>query len=317
MTESANSKKDKKFNNRSNWYKSPKKQTLEVGIRGFLATCNYREKDCVRECYNILNHYADQLYGPSNAVKEASKEDKPEEPDETDIADDLQKEIDAAKAASKPGTGCRFNSIDTGAKNCIFIKTTLPDPVELHMKIIKDIAETKVKKTRYLLRFTPIQVVCQANVDEIIKASGALFDKYFLKEGKTFAIVFNRRLNNDIKRDEIIKILADLVFDKNVKNKVDLKNAELAVIIEIIKGKCCLSVVEDYFKYRKYNLFELASNKSEDKKSDEIKPKDDDINEELKPHQNEEGSETDEPSAKKIKSSMADNSVDESEKQTE
>lgn len=313
MTDSAANKKP---NNRANWYKSSKRQTLEIGQRGFLATCNFREKDCIRECYNILNQYADELYGSSiktDAAVDEQDDDATKEIEDTDIADDLQKEIDAAKASSKPGKMCRFNSIDTGTKNCIFIKTTLPDPVELGMRIIRDIAETKIQKTRHLLRLTPIQVVCQASVSEITKAAGVLFDKYFLKEGKTFAIVFNRRFNNDIKRDEIIRILADLVFEKNIKNKVDLKNAELAVIIEVIKGKCCLSVVEEYFKYKKYNLIELATNKSDQKKSEETQDAADKVEEAVEklPDENEE-----EPSPKKFKPQDGEEKVEVTDQQT-
>ena len=37
---------------------------LDVGMKGFLITCNTHEKEAVRESYNILNEYADKLYGP-------------------------------------------------------------------------------------------------------------------------------------------------------------------------------------------------------------------------------------------------------------
>ena len=36
---------------------------LSPGMSGFIATCNDREKQCVREAYNLLNKYADKLYG--------------------------------------------------------------------------------------------------------------------------------------------------------------------------------------------------------------------------------------------------------------
>ena len=36
---------------------------LKEGIRGFFITCNKYEKETVREAYNILNEYADKLYG--------------------------------------------------------------------------------------------------------------------------------------------------------------------------------------------------------------------------------------------------------------
>ena len=37
---------------------------LGSGMRGILITCNKRERESVREAYNLLNEYADKLYGP-------------------------------------------------------------------------------------------------------------------------------------------------------------------------------------------------------------------------------------------------------------
>jgi len=42
---------------------------LEPGMKGFLITCNNREKEAVREAYNILNEYADELYGPDKVCE--------------------------------------------------------------------------------------------------------------------------------------------------------------------------------------------------------------------------------------------------------
>lgn len=44
----------------------------------------------------------------------------------------------------------------------------------------------------------------------------------------------------------------------NPKNKVDLTNPELTVIVEVIKAVCCISVVKDYTLYRKYNVQEVV-----------------------------------------------------------
>ena len=43
------------------------KNVLEPGIRGFLVMCHSNESSAVRESYNILNEYADILYGPEKA----------------------------------------------------------------------------------------------------------------------------------------------------------------------------------------------------------------------------------------------------------
>ncbi|KAG8041070.1 hypothetical protein G9C98_002058, partial [Cotesia typhae] len=137
--------------------------------------------------------------------------------------------------------------------------TKVPDSLELGLKIIKDLAETKKQKSRFLLRFIPIQVVSKANINEITTKATVLFEKYFAQEPKTFSIVFNRHCNNTIQRNEIIEVLAGIVLKKNPGNKADLKNPEIAVIVEIIKSWCFLAVAPDYFKYKKYNLFELCN----------------------------------------------------------
>lgn len=52
----------------------------------------------------------------------------------------------------------------------------------------------------------------------------------------------------------------------NPKNKVDLTNPELTIIVEVIKAVCCISVVKDYTLYRKYNVQEVI--KEETPKAD-------------------------------------------------
>ena len=51
--------------------------------------------------------------------------------------------------------------------------------------------------------------------------------------------------------------IAGLVGKLNPKNKVDLTNPELTIIVEVIKAVCCISVVKDYTLYRKYNVQEV------------------------------------------------------------
>ena len=47
---------------------------LDAGMRGFLVTCNKREKEAVREMYNLLNEYADQMYGREEVRNKSEKE---------------------------------------------------------------------------------------------------------------------------------------------------------------------------------------------------------------------------------------------------
>lgn len=285
MSDEPNSKRRKM--NRKNTYQSQNKvkNFLEPGICGFFATCNFGEKECVRECYNLLNEYADQLesereneksqakIGASNdnggavaskelehgdSSKQSGNDHDDGEQDEEDISTLLQKEINTINA-NKRENRYRFQQVETNVSNCIFIKTTLANANELGVRIVRDIAETKKRKTRMLLRFWPVDAVCRANINDIKNAAGQLFDKVFLNaEPTTYSIAFNKRHNNSVDRMEVIQELAKLVDFKNSAHKVDLKTPNISVIVEVIKGLCCISLLPDYFKLRKYNVHELT-----------------------------------------------------------
>lgn len=263
MSAEPQSKRMKLTDKKGKWNhfkKSSRNARIEIGYRGFLATCNFREKDCRRETFNILTTYADQLYGTANE-NDGDTASKPDDIDETerDISTDLQNEIDAINSSNKKKSN-RFQHVDTDIANLVFVRTTtLRNPVELGAHIVSDVATTRKSISRFLLRFIPIEIVCKATLEDIKSAAGKLFDVHFLNcPPKTFSIVVNRRYNNSIQRDDIIQELASLVAFKNVQHKVDLKNAECSVIVEILKGICCLSVLPNYLKWKKYNISELV-----------------------------------------------------------
>lgn len=41
---------------------------LDVGMQGILITCNMNERKCTSEAYNLLNEYADKLFGPEKVT---------------------------------------------------------------------------------------------------------------------------------------------------------------------------------------------------------------------------------------------------------
>lgn len=237
---------------------------MQVGQRGFLVTCNFREKECIKESYNLLNSYNVQSDDdveqcqPAPGVDVGSSDEGEEQ---EDISELLANEIKASKAQSKKGL---FQAVDTQTTNCIFIDARVKDPLDLGVRIVRDVAKSQVAKTRFLLRLLPVEIVSKANLADMLSAAEKLFDKHFLNEPKSYSIMFNRRYNNDIKRDEVIKEFAEIIQAKNIRNKVDLKNPQVSVIVEVIKGFCCLSVLPDYLALKKYNLVELAATKNPD-----------------------------------------------------
>lgn len=239
---------------------------IEVGDAGFLVTCNFKERDSVRECYQLLNEY----YKKTADVKVEEQVVKPEEDDdiESQLKDQIAKTKEEVKERSR-----MFQQIDTGVQNLIFIKASIDNVLELGSSIIRDLAETKKKKTKFTLRLLPIETVCKAQVGDIAQAAEKLFDKHFM-EPVTFGINFNRRYNNDVSRDEVIKVLANIVTSKNPLNKVNLKEPDRSIIVEVVKGHCLLSVVPDYVKLKKYNVNELWAKRepANDTSSQETEP---------------------------------------------
>ncbi|XP_043248501.1 THUMP domain-containing protein 1 homolog [Colletes gigas] len=289
-----NTQKRKKdyYQKNGNNLKKHKQFSLEIGMTGFLCTCNFREKDCVRDAYKLLSEFADEIYGShtvqdsdndntkvSTTEQDDSVNSKTEQDDEKDdISTALNKEINELRAEyKKPIAARRFQAVDTGVKNVIFIKSTLPDPLELVTKIVTELDKTKQQRTRYLLRLLPIEVVCKAYMDDIKLKADVVLEKYFAQEPKTFSIVFNRHCNNNIHRDEVIEDLAEIINKKNPGNKADLKNPELAVIVEVIRGICLISIAPNYYKFKKYNLLEICNIKeptNSTKKTNSEKDKD-------------------------------------------
>ncbi|XP_022091488.1 THUMP domain-containing protein 1-like [Acanthaster planci] len=234
---------------------------LDVGMRGFLLTCNRMELLCLREAYSLLSEYADKLYGPekmggdNDASSGSESESEPE-----DIEASLRREV-AEMKQKREQKEMRFEAINSGAKNVIFIRTQLVDPTELVHHIMTDIANTQTCKSCHIMRMLPVSVTCRASIEDISKHAPEFLYPYFHTDGvtpATFAVRIKIRNNGTLKRDDIIKLLATEVTCKGPKHKVDLDNPDLSVVVEIIKHVCCLSVLRDFSKFKRYNLQEIV-----------------------------------------------------------
>ncbi|XP_046399010.1 THUMP domain-containing protein 1 homolog isoform X3 [Ischnura elegans] len=227
---------------------------LEAGLKGFICTCNFSEDQCKREAYNILNEYSEKEEQVEKPVPEE------ENVEEEDIEESLNKEVSALKAETSRGSRLmKFQNVKTGAKNCLFIRTTVEDPVKLVVQVLEDIESTKKHKSRHLLRMLPIEVTCKANPSSMEEAFKPLVKKHFSSEGRTFSVIYRARCNSSVSRGDIIELLAGLIKNAHPLNRADLDNPQLAVLVEIIKGICCIGVVPRYNELKRYNLHELVS----------------------------------------------------------
>ncbi|KAK3883174.1 hypothetical protein Pcinc_012505 [Petrolisthes cinctipes] len=304
-----NKKRQKNYYiNMAKRYKGENTNVLRSGLKGFLCMCNFHERDCVRETYNILNEFADRLYGPEQLEGAPSRDDKNTEQDVVEqegaeggvpVAskagdqkeqmsksnvgsgsddDDDELDIDAALKADieelqkkqrsnhQKRPERRFQQVECGATNCIFIRTTLPDPLKLSMAVMDHILETKEQCTKRLLRLLPVQATCRAFQEEIEKEAKVLANEFFQKDGnnggggKSFYIAFKCRNNSSVKRESVIEALVQVLQDAHPDNTPDMVTPDVVLSVEVVKGVCCLGFLPGYLtKYAKYNLITLAA----------------------------------------------------------
>ncbi|CAI8009328.1 THUMP domain-containing protein 1 [Geodia barretti] len=181
-----------------------KKEELCPGLAGILISTSDHERLCVSEAYNLLNEYADQLYGP-----EPNGDDTPSSGD--DVSLKLAQEVDKLRGSEEKPR--RFQAVDTGTKHLVFVKChPLVDPVLLVHHMLSSVKEAKEHKARFCQRFIPVSAVCHATDRDIQKCVSNVFAPHFYLEKSIlkFAVVYKARNNQDVNREEIIKTLASL-----------------------------------------------------------------------------------------------------------
>ena len=228
---------------------------LREGMMGFLITCNNREKEAVREGYNLLNEFADRLVGP----EELPDKEKSDSDDVDDIDAALEKEKEGLAAVQAKGFAARrFQSVDSGANNCIFIKTTLSNPCEIVESLIDEIMRTGSQRSRFILRLIPVLGTCKAydkNIEELAEKilSEVLMDDSDL----SYSILFKARNSNQVSKEDVYNVVGGVVRKLPGKTRVDLHSPDLCIVVEVIRSVCCIGLVRNYFGRRKYNLVEL------------------------------------------------------------
>ncbi|WOL13671.1 hypothetical protein Cni_G22444 [Canna indica] len=156
-----------------------------------------------------------------------------------------------------------FASLDSGCNGVVFIQMHKrvgdPSPVEIVQHMMTKLASTRKHMSRFILRVLPVELTCYASEQEIAKSIQPFIAQYFPNETPTprkFAVLYEARANTGIERMSIINTVAKSVPQPH---KVDLKNPDKSIVIQIVKTICLVGVVEKYRELSKYNLRELTS----------------------------------------------------------
>ncbi|RDY03983.1 THUMP domain-containing protein 1, partial [Mucuna pruriens] len=200
------------------------------------------------------------------AVKQCCKTNVPA----CDFSDKVeQKSIDRLIEAELKELGDKnkrcFVKLDSGCNGVVFVQMRKKDgdqgPKEIVHRIVTSAASTRKHMSRFILRILPIEVSCYASKEEISKAIKPLVEQYFPVETQNpqkFAVLYEARANTGVDRMEIIDAVAKSVPGPH---KVDLKNPDKTIVVEIAKTVCLIGVIEKYKEFCKYNLRQLTSRK--------------------------------------------------------
>jgi len=75
-----------------------------------------------------------------------------------------------------------------------------------------------------------------------------------LRPEETFALIPRIRFNDTIPRDALIEAVAKQASN----NTVNLDDPDVCVLLEVFKNVCGVGLARDYYKLKKYNIYELV-----------------------------------------------------------
>ncbi|KAI5842508.1 hypothetical protein DFP73DRAFT_479854, partial [Morchella snyderi] len=237
---------------------------IDPGIQGIFATCERgREPKCVGELYGLFEKCAKELYGLDPPTEGA---ENVEEEEDEDIEAAIQREISGLKEKGDKSKKL-FLNVKLDLDCVVFFRTKEPCvPTEIVHALLSGKVQSQSMWTH---RLTPISRTGKATPEVLEEIAREVLKPHFHEEGQEvvkYAIRPTSRNHNVMSRDDIIKKVADIV---GPKHKVDLKNYDVLILVDIYKNICGMSVVRDFEKLGKYNLQVSRQLQSGEKKTDD------------------------------------------------
>ena len=219
---------------------------LATGTRGLLITCDvHQERKAIRECLALL----DSLSGGDEVADAGGAEEA-----SGTAGDALARDLAALREQEK-GSAKRFAVAQTGIAGVIMIRIAdaAVDPVQLADRVMEEAIASQRSCAPHVVRILPVQTTCSAHVGNITQAAAALLGALRGSED-TYAVQWRRRCNTGIDKMEVINAVAAAVSAVAPKARVDLAAPAAAVMVDVMKTVCCVSVLPDWRRVQSYNL---------------------------------------------------------------
>ena len=235
---------------------------LAPGMRGALLTCDvHLEREAIKEAYRLFDSLLDAEAPTERADDEAAGASSSSAGTAGDaLAAELralQDEATSAKSAAGKPDSKPLSIAQTGCNGNVFIRlaeSVALDPVTLVDRIMER-ARSGASGAPHVVRMLPVQCTCSARTPEAIAEAVAPLLREALSGYKgSYAVVWKRRCNGEIDKAKVIDALATAVSAVAPEATVDLNGAEAAIVAEVIKTTCSLSVLPRWREFHGYNL---------------------------------------------------------------
>ncbi|GAP89843.1 putative THUMP domain-containing protein [Rosellinia necatrix] len=259
-------------------------RSLEVGDQGFWVTCQrHKEMKAADEILSMCDEYGKKLFGidPDGAKDGAGEEEAGAEENE-DIETAIEKELAAMREPTVTGKGigkgegggkpkdaaAPFDLLKMNVDCVLFMRTRAPvDPLALVREISRDAAaavDRSVWRSRFINKLTPITLTGKATEKGLEEVANKVLAAHFRlgedggegeDEAFSYAIRPTIRAHTTLKRIDVINKVASMISNRH---KVELKNPDKVIIIEIFQTFLGMSVVgKDWEAMKRYNIHEL------------------------------------------------------------
>ena len=249
--------------NLSNGSFASNSNTVQLGQHGvFVTFCSTKESFVRNEIYNLLNRFADQLFGA-----EFTEEKEIDTNDLNDLDSALEKEKTQLTNSNKKTR--RFQIVKSGTKHSVFVTTALPLPSvnQLIELIFQTSIDSKEQHSRYVERLLPISFICKAYDDDlrrlVIKSEFLEQILSFISPTETtiwFDVQAKKSNNTQLKSSQLEEIIINDLTSRKPEDlngkifKRDYKKPAIHILLHVIKNVILVSIVRNYDLYKKYNL---------------------------------------------------------------
>ncbi|KAM7542548.1 hypothetical protein Aperf_G00000012705 [Anoplocephala perfoliata] len=271
---------------------------LDPGMTGFLLTSNNKEIHQAQiEAYRLLNEAHARLNGPQieKAKTDEKSDDEEGEDDDADIASALKKELRPESKSNR----YIFHGVKTGVSNCGFVmnQSESSSSADLVNDIFQRVLDRGEADTRRILRLQPVLGTCRPDKQDLAALVRKAFKAYWdrsvdsFKDGKPlcsicpnvplqrakfidkpsdgmkryFMVNFKARNYDKMKKEDAVMTVIATMQEIAPEWSPVTAGADLVINVDVLCNVLCLSFLEKFGDFAKYNIHEAAEASSVNK----------------------------------------------------